>query len=81
MASIYTEEQDTQQFVRCDNTVSPEEIKEAAMSKTNKAFDKYLGQANDSDILSIYRQGAAVIPISKIDTALIPDFEGSENAK
>ncbi|KQC11382.1 MAG: hypothetical protein APR62_09995 [Smithella sp. SDB] len=46
---------------------SPEEIKEAAMSKTNKAFDRYLGQANDSDILSIYRQGAKVIPMPKID--------------
>jgi hypothetical protein len=31
---------------------SPEGIKEAAMSKTNKPFDRYLGQ-NDSDILSI----------------------------
>lgn len=60
---------------------SPEEIKEAAMSKTNKAFDRYLGQANDSDILSIYRQGAEVIPIPKIDTPLIPDFEGSKSAK
>jgi integrase len=46
---------------------SPEEIKEAAMSKTNKAFDRYLGQANDSDILSIYKQSAEVIPITKID--------------
>lgn len=54
---------------------SPEEIKEAAMSKTNKAFDRYLGQANDSDILSIYKQSAEVIPISKLDTALIPDFK------
>lgn len=60
---------------------SPEEIKEAAMSKTNKAFDRYLGQANDSDILSIYRQGAEVIPISKVDTSLIPDFEGLKDAK
>jgi len=59
---------------------SPEEIKEAAMSKTNKAFDRYLGQANDDEILSIYRQSAKVIPI-KIDTALIPDFKGSKNAK
>jgi len=46
---------------------SPEEIKEAAISKTNKAFDRYLGQANDSDILSIYRQGSEVIPMPKID--------------
>ena len=54
---------------------SPEEIKEAAMSKTNKAFERYLGQANDSEILSIYRQSAEVIPMSKIDTTLIPDFK------
>ena len=59
---------------------SPEEIKEAAMSKTNKAFDRYLGQANDNEILSIYRQSAEVIPI-KIDTVLIPDLEGVKNAK
>ena len=51
------------------------------MSKTNKAFDRYLGQANDSDILSIYRQGAEVIPISKIDTALIPEFDGVKTSK
>jgi integrase len=59
---------------------SPEEIKEAAMSKTNKAFERYLGQANDDEILSIYRQSAKVIPI-KIDTALIPDLEVVKNAK
>jgi hypothetical protein len=58
---------------------SPEEIKEAAMSKTNKAFERYLGQANDSEILSIYRQSAEVIPISKIDTTLIPDFKQQIN--
>jgi len=58
---------------------SPEQIKEAAMSKTNKTFERYLEQTQEDDILSIYRQGAEVIPISKIDTALIPDFEGSKN--
>ena len=51
---------------------SPEEIKEAAMSATNKAFERYMGQANDGDILSIYRQSAEVIPLSAPDTALIP---------
>ena len=51
------------------------------MSKTNKAFKRYLGQAQDDDILSIYKRGAEVIPISKIDTALIPDFEESKNVK
>lgn len=60
---------------------SPEQIKEAAMSKTNKAFERYLGQAEDDDILSIYRKGAEVIPISKIDTGLIPLFEGQKNTK
>ncbi|PKN70252.1 MAG: hypothetical protein CVU54_06510 [Deltaproteobacteria bacterium HGW-Deltaproteobacteria-12] len=60
---------------------SPEQIKEAAMSKTNKAFERYLGLAQDDDILSIYRRGAEVIPISKIDTALIPDFEGAKGVK
>lgn len=40
---------------------SPEEIKEAAMSKTNKAFERYLGQANDSDILSVYQRGTELM--------------------
>jgi hypothetical protein len=51
---------------------TPEEIKEAAMSATNKAFERYMGQANDGDILSIYRQSAEVIPLSLPDTAVIP---------
>ncbi|MFH1079482.1 MAG: hypothetical protein V1766_04360 [Pseudomonadota bacterium] len=51
---------------------TPEEIKEATMSATNKAFERYMGQANDGDILSIYKQSAEVIPISAPDTALIP---------
>lgn len=59
---------------------SPEQIKEAAMSKTNKAFERYLGQAQDDEILSIYKRGADVIPI-KIDTALIPLLEGAKNVK
>lgn len=63
------------------HSYSPEQIKEAAMSKTNKAFERCLGLAHDDDILSIYRRGAEVIPISKIDTALIPDFEGEKSAK
>jgi hypothetical protein len=45
------------------------------MSKNSKAFERYLGQANDDELLSIYSQSAKVIPI-KIDTALIPDFKG-----
>jgi hypothetical protein len=51
---------------------TPEEIKEAAMSATNKAFERYMGQANDDDILSIYQQTAEVIPLPGGDTALIP---------
>lgn len=50
---------------------SPEEIKSAAMSATNKAFERYMGQANDDDILSIYKQSAEVIPLRDTDTALI----------
>ena len=42
------------------------------MSATNKAFERYMGQANDGDILSIYRQSAEVIPIAETDTRLIP---------
>lgn len=44
---------------------TPEEIKEAAMSATNKAFERYMGQANDEDILSIYQQAAEVMPLKE----------------
>jgi hypothetical protein len=57
------------------------DLREAAMSITDKAFERYLVQAEDGDILTIYRKGAEVIPISKIDAGLIPLFEGSKNAK
>jgi integrase len=60
---------------------SPEEIKEAAMSKTNKAFERYMGQANDDDILSIYRKSAKVIPINETGKELVTLFEGQKNAK
>lgn len=43
---------------------SPEQLKEAAMSKTNKAFERYLGQAEDDDILTVYKKGAEVIPFA-----------------
>lgn len=44
---------------------SPEQIKAASMRKTNKAFKHYLGQAEDDEILSIYKQGSAtqVLPL------------------
>jgi len=48
------------------------------MSKTNKAFERYLGQAEDDDILSIYRKEAELIHIIKIDTGLIPLFVGAK---
>jgi len=48
------------------------------MSKTNKAFERYLGHAEDDAILSIYRKGAEVIPINEIDTVLIPLLEGQK---
>jgi integrase len=44
---------------------SPEEIKRAAMSETNKAFDRYMGKDTDADMRSIYRKSARVIPISQ----------------
>jgi len=53
---------------------SPEEIKRAAMSETNKAFERYMGKDTDDDLRSVYRQRAEVISIdtpADTDTALI----------
>jgi hypothetical protein len=53
---------------------SPEEIKRAAMSETNKAFERYMGKDTDDDLRSVYRQSAEVIAIdtpADTDTALI----------
>ncbi|RPI03947.1 MAG: hypothetical protein EHM72_00005 [Calditrichaeota bacterium] len=55
--------------------------REAAMSKTNKAFERYMGQANDDDILSIYRKSAKVIPINEAGKKLVTLFDGQKNAK
>jgi integrase len=44
---------------------SPEEIKRAAMSETNKAFERYMGKDTDADMRMIYRKSAAVVPIRK----------------
>jgi hypothetical protein len=44
---------------------SPEEIKRAAMSETNKAFDRYMGKDTDADMRSIYRKSARAIPIGQ----------------
>jgi integrase len=49
---------------------SPEEIKRAAMSETNKAFERYMGKDTDDDLRSVYRQSARVIPIDKSDKGL-----------
>lgn len=43
---------------------SPESLKEAAMSSTNKAFERYLGKATDDDVRSIYQKGAEVIELA-----------------
>lgn len=60
---------------------SPEQIKEASMRKTGKAFKHYLGNANDDEILSIYKKGAEVIPISEGATKVLLSFEGVKSAK
>jgi integrase len=44
---------------------SPEEIKRAAMSETNKAFERYMGKDTDADMRMIYRKSAAVVKISE----------------
>lgn len=43
---------------------SPEQLKRAAMSRTNKAFDRYFGQDSDMETLTIYGKGAEVIPFA-----------------
>jgi integrase len=42
---------------------SPEEIKRAAMSGTNKAFDRYMGKDTDDDLRSVYTKSAKIISI------------------
>ena len=51
---------------------SPEEIKRAAMSETNKAFERYMGKDTDDDLRSVYRQSAKVISIDKTDNGKKP---------
>ncbi len=43
---------------------TPEQLKEAAMSKTNKAFDRYYGEANDEQIREVYSNN--VIEFKKV---------------
>ncbi|MDO9228076.1 MAG: hypothetical protein Q8M86_05040 [Syntrophales bacterium] len=52
-------------LINYDSLISPEEIKRAAMSETNKAFDRYMGKDTDADMRSIYRKSARVIPIGQ----------------
>jgi hypothetical protein len=49
---------------------SPEEIKRAAMSETNKAFERYMGKDTDDDLRSVYRQSAKVVSFEKTDKEL-----------
>jgi hypothetical protein len=49
---------------------SPEEIKRAAMSETNKAFERYIGKDTDTAMRMIYRKSVAVIPLAPPDPAL-----------
>lgn len=45
---------------------SPEEIKRAAMSETNKAFERYMGKDTDADLRMIYRKSARVVDIKPV---------------
>ncbi|MFA5408684.1 MAG: hypothetical protein WC343_07945 [Bacilli bacterium] len=45
---------------------SPEEIKRASMSETNKAFGRYMGQDTDADVREVYREAAGVEPASSV---------------
>jgi len=54
---------------------SPEEIKRAAMSETNKAFERYMGKDSDDDLRSVYQQSAKVIALVKHDNDDKPDKE------
>ena len=49
---------------------SPEEIKEAAMSTTNKAFERYMGRPEDDNLRSVYRKAGEIKPLD-IDRGLI----------
>lgn len=46
---------------------SPEEIKRAAMSETNKAFERYMGKDTDDDLRSVYRQSARLVDLKKVN--------------
>ena len=48
----------------------PGRDKTAAMSETNKAFERYMGKDSDDDLRSVYRQSAKVISVDKTDKEL-----------
>jgi hypothetical protein len=48
---------------------SPEEIKRAAMSETNKAFERYMGKDTDADVRMVYAK-SRVIRIDHADPVL-----------
>ena len=50
---------------------TPEELKRAAMSSTNKAFDRYFGQAEDENLRSIYKKSAKVIKLEPATKVLL----------
>lgn len=52
-------------LINYDSLISPQGIKRAAMSETNKAFERYMGKDTDADMRSIYRKSARVIPIDQ----------------
>jgi len=51
---------------------SPEEIKRAAMSETNKAFERYMGKDTDADLRTIYHRSAEVIELKPAATEVQP---------
>ena len=55
--------------LRKDN-FSPEEIKRAAISETNKTFERHMGKDTDADIKMIYRKSARVITLDPADPVL-----------
>lgn len=50
---------------------TPEEIKKAAMSATNKAFERYYGQVDDDFIREVYHDSKKVV---NIGTGLVPNL-------
>lgn len=58
---------------------TPEEIKKATMSATNKAFERYYGQADDEQIRDIYTDTGKVIQFDPVLTLKNKVKTGSQN--